>query len=60
MTEYKVMAKGRRDRRFHTYGHHTESAKADKNATSLANSLWTSEVIVIVNDGYVKERLTYK
>lgn len=60
MTEYKVMAKGKHDKRFHCYGHHTESYHADKSAVSLAKDLWTRQVKVIVLDGYTKEELTYK
>lgn len=60
MTTYKVMAKGKYDKRFHCYGNNTESKHADKHAESLVKSLWTKEVKIIVNDGYTKETLIYK
>lgn len=60
MTTYKVMAKGRTNKRFQCLGHHTESFYADKNAESLAKAAWTKEVKMIVDDGYTKETLIYK
>ena len=60
MTEYKVMVRAKNGKRFQCFGHHTESFHADRNAQSLANSLWTKNVKVVVNDGYTKEELIYK
>ena len=61
MTEYKVMAKGKYDKRFHCYGHHTEAKYADRNAESLARDLWTKEVKVIVKDSNgITNELFYK
>ncbi len=61
MTKYKVMAKEKHDKRFHCYGNHTEAYHADKNAESLANSLWTKEVKIIVkDDNGIENEITYK
>lgn len=61
MTEYKVMAKGKYEKRFHCYGHHSDSYHADKHAESLAMSLWTGSVkIIVTDDNGVKNELSYK
>lgn len=60
MIAYRVMAKGKHEKRFHCYGHHTESKHADANAESLTKALWTKEVKVIVEDGCIRETLIYK
>ena len=50
MTEYKVMAKGKYNKRFRCFGDYNDPKFADKNVQYLANSLWTSEVKIIVKD----------
>lgn len=58
--EYRVMAKAKRDHRFHCYGYHSDAKVADRHAQNLADSLWTTEVKVICIDGNLKEELIYK
>lgn len=60
MTTYRVMAKGKHDKRFQFFGHHEDSRRADRNAEYLARSLWTGSVKVIVDDGANREELIYK
>lgn len=58
--EYKVMAKGRHEKRYQCYGHHTDATRAERNAMSLVRSAWTKGVKVICDDGFAKEELIYK
>lgn len=61
MTEYRVMVKAKRNKRFQSYGHYTEAYYADRNAERLANELWTKEVKIIVTDSNgIKNELVYK
>ena len=61
MTEYKVMAKGKHQKRFRCYGRGTDSYHAERNADSLAKSLWTGSVKIIVTDSNgIKNELIYK
>ena len=60
MTEYRVMARAKHQKRHQCYGHHTDSFHADRHAECLAKRAWTASVKVIVDDGYTKEELIYK
>lgn len=60
MMEFKVMVKGKHNKRFVCLGHHTEAKRADRNAQSLARDLWTAEVKVVCTDGSLREELRYK
>lgn len=58
--EYRVMAKGKHEKRHQCYGHHTDAYNAEKNAMCLVRSAWTKSVKVICDDGFRKEELIYK
>ncbi len=61
MTEYKVMAKSKHQKRFQCFGHHTDPKHADRNALSLVNSLWTCKVkIIITEDNGISNTVLYK
>ena len=61
MTEYRVMVKGKHNKRYQCFGHHTDAYHADKHAASLSNDMWTKEVKIIVKDSNgVTNELKYK
>ena len=61
MTEYRVMAKFKYDKRFHCYGYHSDAKHADKHAESLSEMPSTKEVKIIITDSNgIANELTYK
>lgn len=61
MTEYKVMAKAKYEKRYHCYGYWKDARTADKQAENLSRDSWTKNVKVIVTDSNgITNELQYK